>query len=507
MVKAKIMVVEDEGVVGLAIKHCLENFGYEVPAIISTGEDAIKKALEFYPDLILMDIRLKGELDGIAAAQQIKQDYNIPVIYLTAYSDNTTLERAKITEPFGYILKPFEEKSLQTTIEMGLYKSQMQKHLQTTKDRLATILRCIGDGVIVADIKGQINFLNPAAEELTEYTHEEALGNSLHDVVKVINEKTREHTSLPLTRTILDGEKGTQDEYVLVTKEEKEIPIDFSISPIKNENNNTTGIVLALRDIRERKKVGEMVQRELEATEEMQKNLLPSHDPNLLGVKIDWIFKSSTFGAGDLINFFPLGDRHVVFYLFDVIGHGLQATVMSMMLHRILSTDLNRGGIIKMQDSGFTQPREIVATLNRQFYTQDASQFFTIIYGVLNTITGKTTIVRAGHHYPILQRHNEATSLITSQCYAVGILPDNKPQEYELNLEKGDRIFLYSDGLIECLNNEMEQFSLSRLQSYIEEKSSFDLKELAKNLEDEIHGWRGKNQYDDDISFLVLEKL
>lgn len=125
MTGAKILVVEDENIVALEIKKRLQKLGYVVPGVASTGEDAISKAEGILPDLVLMDIMLKGEIDGIHAAGEIRKRFNIPVVYLTAYSDEETLQRAKLTEPYGYILKPFEEDDLRTTIEIALYRHQV----------------------------------------------------------------------------------------------------------------------------------------------------------------------------------------------------------------------------------------------------------------------------------------------------------------------------------------------------------------------------------------------
>jgi two-component system, sensor histidine kinase len=125
--KKKIMVVEDEAIVALDIQSKLEGKGYEVPAVVSTGEEAVQKAEETRPDMVLMDIQLEGEMDGVEAAALIRSQFEIPVVYLTAFSDEKTLQRAKISEPFGYLLKPFEERKLHTTIEITLYKHQIEK--------------------------------------------------------------------------------------------------------------------------------------------------------------------------------------------------------------------------------------------------------------------------------------------------------------------------------------------------------------------------------------------
>ena len=124
--KEKILVVEDERIIACDIKHCLENFGYIVPAIIAYGEQAIAKVEELQPDLVLMDMMLKGDMNGIQAAELIINSFNIPVVFLTAYSNESTLKKAKETQPFGYILKPFEETQLITTIEIALNKHQQE---------------------------------------------------------------------------------------------------------------------------------------------------------------------------------------------------------------------------------------------------------------------------------------------------------------------------------------------------------------------------------------------
>jgi CheY-like chemotaxis protein len=130
---SKILIVEDEGIEALDLQQRLTSQGYDAVDIASTGEEAIQKAKEFSPDLILMDIMLQGKIDGITAARQIRADLDIPIIYITAYADEKTLQRAKLTEPHGYIVKPFRERELIITINMALYKHIMEKKLETTK--------------------------------------------------------------------------------------------------------------------------------------------------------------------------------------------------------------------------------------------------------------------------------------------------------------------------------------------------------------------------------------
>jgi len=154
----RIMVVEDEGIVALDIRSKLEDKGYVVPAVFSTGEEAIEGAGQHLPDLVLMDIHLAGEMDGTEAAEQIHTRYNIPIVYLTAFSDDKTLNRAKAAEPFGYLLKPFEEKKLHTTIEIALYKHQIDSEKAQLEIQLAQARKMEAIGRLTAGIA--FNFTN-----------------------------------------------------------------------------------------------------------------------------------------------------------------------------------------------------------------------------------------------------------------------------------------------------------------------------------------------------------
>ncbi|HET8963606.1 MAG TPA: response regulator [Bacteroidia bacterium] len=140
MSKTNILIVEDESIVAKDIQHSLKKLGYIVVGICSTGEDAIKVTEEVKPDLILMDIMLKGDMSGIDAATHIREKYNIPVIYLTAYADESTLSKAKVSEPYGYIIKPFKEIDLHTSIEMAIYKHGKETNVRKERDFLYSIV-------------------------------------------------------------------------------------------------------------------------------------------------------------------------------------------------------------------------------------------------------------------------------------------------------------------------------------------------------------------------------
>jgi PAS domain S-box-containing protein len=249
---ARILVVEDERIVALDIEDQLSGLGYSVPATVARGEEAIRQAAESSPDLVLMDIRLKGHMDGIEAAQHIRTHLDIPVVFLTAQADEATLQRAKVTDSYGYLLKPFEERELRSTIEMALYKHQMEQKLRQSQQWLAATLKSIGDAVIATDGRGYITFMNPVAQALTGWAESEALGLKLCQVLRVVRQETREPIA-DLVATVLS--EGTvfqlPSDSLLIAKDDSEIPIDDSAAPIRDLGGQINGVVVVFRDISE----------------------------------------------------------------------------------------------------------------------------------------------------------------------------------------------------------------------------------------------------------------
>ena len=248
----KILIVEDQVIVARDEQHILEALDYNVVGTSATGEDAITLAETLQPDLVLMDVMLKGEMDGIEAARHIRERFDIPVIFVTAYADQATLQRAKLIGPFGYILKPFEEHDLLTNIEMALYKHQMDKRLKESEQWFSATLRSIGDAVIATDADGRVKFMNPPAETLTGWKQAEAVGRKLTQVFRTKNESdqgespgARVHRYASLTNTT---------DTVLIPRSGSPILIDDSSAPIRDDRGNITGLVLVFRDITERRR-------------------------------------------------------------------------------------------------------------------------------------------------------------------------------------------------------------------------------------------------------------
>ncbi len=257
-----ILLVEDEPVIALDVRRRLQQLGYSPPLTATTGEEAIDLAELHQPDLVLMDIILSGDMDGIDAASRIRNSLFVPIIYLTAHADPDTLQRAKITEPFGYIMKPFEDRELHTCIEMALYKHEMERDLRHKERWFATTLRSIGDAVVSLNDNGEITLINEAAEKLFELSDAEVTGLKFAEAFRVRDDKSGLYIS---TRAAL----GKNDLYThpspatVERPSGKYTPVDISITETADRFDQIAGSVIVLRDATDRKRSEEVLRTSL----------------------------------------------------------------------------------------------------------------------------------------------------------------------------------------------------------------------------------------------------
>jgi len=232
MAGENIFIVEDERIVAEDLKHMLERMGYSIAGTAADGKDAIKKVEAAKPQLVLMDIRLQGPMDGIEVAEHIYAHFDIPVIYLTAYADDTTVDRAKGTLASGYILKPFEERDLKTTIELALYRHNMDRMFKNAEEWHAAILTNLGEAVVALDGKNRITYMNKSAEILLGHPMERFFGKSFEDVFFAEEAKP-----------------GQAPSQISIKKDGKRMPVFCKRSLIKDREDNTTGTALVLREL------------------------------------------------------------------------------------------------------------------------------------------------------------------------------------------------------------------------------------------------------------------
>ena len=248
----RIMVVEDEVVIARDIQAMLSNLGYDAATVTSYGEEAVRKAAEVRPDLILMDIVLSGSMNGIDAAREIRGRFNIPIVYLTAYADNQTLERAKLTEPCGYILKPFEERELRSTIEMALYKHEMEETLRKERDRAQTYLDVAGTIIAVVGEDHRIRLINRKGCEVFEHREEDILGRNWFDLMSPAGGNGNMKSLFD--RLMAEKERGC--EYIeseIVTGNGRTRRIAWYNTSVRDHDDIVTGVICSGADVTEQK--------------------------------------------------------------------------------------------------------------------------------------------------------------------------------------------------------------------------------------------------------------
>ncbi|MBU7010626.1 MAG: PAS domain S-box protein [Theionarchaea archaeon] len=251
----KILIVEDEQIVAEDIRKSLQHLGYTVRGIAPAGKEALCKVEEELPDLALVDIVLKGDMDGIEVARRMRSQFNIPVVYLTAYDDEKTLNRARTTEPYGYLLKPYKERELHTTIEMALYKHGMEKKVEENLQRLVTTLTSIGHGVITTDMDGLVTFMNPVAEELTGWDHSHAVGTVLQQVFHTVTDSGESKDII--SEVFKKGTITVMVSHTLISKNGATFPITATAAPLRGDQGIVTGAVVVFSNIIEQKEMEE----------------------------------------------------------------------------------------------------------------------------------------------------------------------------------------------------------------------------------------------------------
>ena len=245
----KILIAEDEAIIAMDIQMRLENAGYLVVAVAASGEEAVQKTLEIHPHLVLMDIGLKGNLDGVAAACEIHRHLDTPIVYLSSYSNQSTLERAKVSEAYGYLLKPFEERTLLSTLEVALYKHRLDQELKRREEQFRMIVERSFDTLVSLDRQGNITYVSPAIERVAGYRPHEITGKSFFSLLV---DADPERVNYQFSK-ILHGEaiEGIEDKFRC--KNGETIYIESNTMPLIS-HGQVIGVHIIFRDITERRK-------------------------------------------------------------------------------------------------------------------------------------------------------------------------------------------------------------------------------------------------------------
>ena len=315
----KILIVEDEALVAASIKRHLGNLGYTVVGTAASAAKAFELLEADCPHLVLLDIKIKGDLDGIQTAEKIRDKYGIPYIYLTAHTDGGTLERAKKTEPYGYVVKPIEPRNMHSAIEMALYKHRAEGDLKESEERYRTLIEGADQPIFTVDNRGNILFTNRIAHEHfgepTEGKVYDWIPKALTHPLKNLIGKTFETQTVQMMETtvLVDGEKAWYD---------------IRICPLKNKDDQVDSVMVIACDISDRKTVEEERIRLVEALEHADETIIiTDREANIIYAN-SALEKNTGYTPDEVMgrrpNIFKSGKHDTVFYkqLFDVLESG-----------------------------------------------------------------------------------------------------------------------------------------------------------------------------------------
>lgn len=249
----RILVVEDEAIVAEDISQRLRRMGYQTIGPVNAGEDGMLLAEQTRPDLVLMDIMLKGRMDGVETAELISQRLDLPVVFLTAHGDPATFSRAKMTVPRGYLLKPFSEADLHRAVEIALTQHREARRLEGMRRRLSDTLRAIHEGIIATDAEGRISFINQAAEVLLGRSSDDVLGQPAAEVMQLVAPDSEERVPSSLDDALRRQSPVSHAHPVRVRSALGPVTlIEESATPICNDHGQLIGGIVALRALPER---------------------------------------------------------------------------------------------------------------------------------------------------------------------------------------------------------------------------------------------------------------
>jgi phosphoserine phosphatase RsbU/P len=433
--------------------------------------------------------------------------------------------------------------ALETLQDLSAHKLAEKKLLEN-EERYRAVLEALPDSVVVYDMKGKAVYVNPAFSRVFGWQPVEILGKK----IDYVPENNRAETDIMIDK-VLAGESFSGIETQRYSKKKKMVDVSISAAIYLDREGNPAGSAHILRDISEHKKLqarakeGErllalqkdlkrrnkklagsneklrqayaIIEKDLKAGAKIQSSLIPRSATVISEIRFDSIFLPSSYVAGDIYNYFRLDEHYIGFYVLDVAGHGIPAALLSVTLSRALSPDNHEDCPLKQFLPSpeppyyrLINPAMVVQALNTRFQADpDTMQYFTMIYGMIDTRDGATVMTMAGHPAPILVKKQGPVTPIGSGGYPVGLLPDVNYEEEGVHLDKGDRLILYSDGITECKNNQGKQFSLERLSRLMKEGQDLDLEELMTKTKERLRRWRGNREFEDDVTLLAIERM
>lgn len=384
------------------------------------------------------------------------------------------------------------------------------------KAHAAAVVAHALDGILTLDRHGIVVSCNPAAEAMFGYSSAELMGQSIELVI------TRPDGDAGSPQSLIEqlisnfhGER-TGLEFKGRRKDGTELPIELSGSVVRLDGRET--LIAIARDVTERKRaamqlasLNARMKRDLDAAAQVQRELLPHELPQSKFARFAWVYRPCDELGGDSLNVFQLDPQHIGMFVLDVSGHGVRSALLSVSLTHALTPRVDRSSIVTRPDAGerfLVSPAEVAGQLNRMFpMRSDAAQFATMLYGILDTEHRQFRYTCVGHPAPVLVRPGAPPFADEVSGPPIGILEDAVYEERTIPLQPGDRLFFYSDGLVEAHSRANELFGKQRLLEILLAERSATLHEVVQSLENHVVSWTGHKNLQDDLSILAIEML
>jgi len=487
MAGKSILVVEDEPLVGMELQEGLNRLGYHVPQVVTNGDEVQTAMNRFHPDLILMDIHLQGSLDGIQATAKLRETSDVPVLFLTAYSDSATLGRAAEILPDGYLLKPFEERELAANIEMLLLKSQSRMKEKKNLRKMVPLLDALETALVIFDDQGRWIHGNPEALRVFGIEgYGPSQGQDLPTLLHISPEEFEadaEHWIVQEFPSFVDGSGKTKT---------------LTIEALRGPKNRITGF-LAIINPTGQKERDRLSISALTVNETIVK-LLPENGLYRDRLENAGFLLPSPSGTGNMYDLFPLGPHHFAFYHLEVTGHGPLPAMIAYSLHSVIR-DLARN-FLRRQGS-VPSPSSLVEALNRKFLPRAGDVlFFTLTFGILVPSTGEFQLVRAGHTRTLWTKADGTFEWLQGGGTALGAFPEVTFEELSGRLRSNDRLILCSDGVLETLGKKNLERGYGALENLIRTNFQQDLTTLALSIQAACLSAETSRR--DDLSLLAI---
>ncbi len=457
----RIVIAEDSRIQAKVLEKRLTTAGYDV-RWGADGREALELIKSDPPDLIISDIEMP-HMNGYELCRTVKSDpilRRIPLILLSTLSDPQDIIEGLQSRADNYVTKPYETEYLLSRVD-SLLKTPITDDDADSGQKLEVTLK--GKRYIVESGRQQV--LN-----LLISTFENAV------------------------------EKNT--ELIRVNQE-----LSHSKDKLAKQND-------MLRELNEQLEANNAkMTRDLDAAARIQHSLLPAGDIETDGVEVAWRYIPCDELAGDFLNFFPVDDQWMAFYVVDVSGHGVSSSLLSVTVARSLTRQATTSSIVaRVDDKGritIATPAEVANELNRRFPMEEMGNlYFTMFYGILNIETGALRYVSAGHPpAAVLPASGDPARLLPAEGFAIGWMEDMETEEESASLQPGDRLFIFSDGVPEAMNENLEEFGDERMLSVINESRGKSIDEAVEMIKAAVDHWCRINGPKDDVSILAVELL